>query len=375
MINKDNITVENLDVTKHSEFKNHEKVFRVSAPEYNFVAFVGVHSTVLGAAEGGIRYKPYDSEDDAITDVLRLSEGMTLKNAGAGLSAGGGKTVVMALDGEPKPSELVLQVLAEGLNRVNEKGVIYFGAQDMNISEENLNYMGAYTRYIKGASSDDPQIVGGTPSPLTAIGVFEAMKQAVAEVYGAGRGFDGLRVSLQGIGSVGGALARLLDREGAVLTGCDIDDEAFAVLRAEGVIVRQVDLDEIYDQPADIFAPNAIGGTISDETAQRLANAGVLIVCGAANNQQKEQVGHKQSKKLQQLGILYCPDFIVNAGGIIWVNQVGMNAEAVRERIRTHMPQSLKKIIQLHQKTGEDMGQAAENYSLSVVREAAEKAA
>lgn len=367
---KEAVAIESVDVSCHPEFKGHEKVYRVEGRAAGVVAFVGVHSTVLGPAEGGIRYKFYEDEDAAITDVLRLSEGMTLKNAAAGLSAGGGKSVIMALEGQNKPSESVLMVLAEALNEINARGAVYYGAQDMNVSEENLNFMAEHTRFIKGASALEPSVVGGNPSPLTALGVFEAMKVAVHEVLGREGALEGLRVSLQGIGSVGACLARLLAPHGVELTACDVNDAVFEALAEDGIIIRRVGLDEIYDVEADVFAPNAVGGTLTDETVERIAAAGVKIVCGAANNQQKDQVGHRQSKRLQELGVLYCPDFIVNAGGIIWVNQVGESAVAVTERVRTHMPHSLKHIIDLHTRSGLDLGRAAEEYALSVVAKA-----
>jgi leucine dehydrogenase len=177
-------------------------------------------------------------------------------------------------------------------------------------------------------------------------------------------------VSLQGIGSVGGDLARLLHEAGASLVASDVADEAFDALAAEGVKIKRVGLDDIYGVEADVFAPNAVGGTLTTKTVSRLSANGVKIVCGAANNQQKDQVGHKQSKLMAELDVLYCPDFIVNAGGIIWVNQVGENAQEVQTRVRVHMPQSLQHIIDMQAEQGGDMGSVAEEYALSVVRAA-----
>lgn len=362
------VHVNEMDVSAHAEFKNHEHVFRIYDGAHDITAFVAVHSTVLGTAEGGIRYKFYGSEDEAITDVMRLSEGMTLKNSAAGLSAGGGKSVVMAHKDMPKPDEVVLQVLAAGLNIINADRALYYGAEDMNISEANLDYMLGYTKFLKGATSADETVAAGNPSPLTALGVFEAMKMAVKHVYKGEKHLRDMTVALQGVGSVGGALACLLYTAGAKLVACDISDEAFEMLADEGVEVERVGLDDIYDVKADIFAPNAIGGTLNDNTVTRLAQAGVKIVCGAANNQQAQQIGHVQSKQLQELGILYCPDFIVNAGGIIWVNQVGENAEQVRSRVLEHMPKSLSNIIELATANGKDMGEIAEDYALSLVK-------
>lgn len=356
----EDVKVTSIDVQSNSEFKNHEYVFRIAAPAHDFLAFVAVHNTVLGAGEGGIRYKYYADEDAAITDVLRLSEGMTLKNSAADLKAGGGKCVVMAGKGKPKPDSMTLQLLAEGFNQINADKILYYGAQDMNISEDDLDEMMRTTSHIKGARSHDPTIVGGDPSPSTAFGVFECMKAAIEHVYGEGATLKGRRIAMQGIGNVGGVLAQCLLDAGAVVIACDPDDEAFKALPA----IERVGLHEIYDVPADVFAPNAIGGTLDYDTVERLDGAGVMIICGAANNQQHDQIGHLQSRELMSRGMLYCPDFIVNAGGIIWVNQVGEDAAAVRERVISHMPKSLQRIIALHQDTGKDMGTLAEEYAL-----------
>ncbi|MBX2834606.1 MAG: hypothetical protein KTR28_06515 [Micavibrio sp.] len=367
LIDKDAVSVETLDVSDHPEYKGHEFLFRMTAQRYGFTAFVGVHNTVLGPGEGGIRYHSYQSEENAITDVLRLCEGMTLKNAAAGLSAGGGKAVVMAHPDKPKPDETILQLLAHGLNKVNENKPLYYGAEDMNISEHNLDYMLDFTTFVKGATSGDPLIVGGNPSPLTALGVFEAMKLAVQEKFEGEKELSDLTVSLQGVGSVGRELARLLYSAGATLYACDVFDGAFDKLASQGVKIERVGLTEIYDVKADIFAPNAIGGTLDYDTVERLDDAGVKIVCGAANNQQHDQIGHLQSREMMSRGIMYCPDFIVNAGGIIWVNQVGEDATAVRARVIKHMPISLKRIIDFHKQSGMDMGSVAEEYALGLV--------
>ncbi|MCB1563750.1 MAG: Glu/Leu/Phe/Val dehydrogenase [Alphaproteobacteria bacterium] len=374
-VKAEDIKVERIDASAHPEFKNHEHLFKITAPTYGFTAFIGVHNTALGPGEGGIRYKHYGSEDEAVTDVLRLSEGMTLKSAAANLEAGGGKTVVMAIEGERKPTRTTLEALAHGLNAVNADKPLYYGAEDMNISEDDLAYMSDFTRFIKGAPSDNPEIVGGNPSPLTALGVFECMKVAVQEKFGEGQTLEGLTVALQGVGSVGGELARMLYDAGAKMVASDTNPAAFVALEREGIAIQRIELEEIYDVQADIFAPNAIGGTITRDVADRLHKAGVKIVCGAANNQERDQIGHIQSKKMLELGILYCPDFIVNSGGITWVNLVGGKSAEVRERVRTRTPQTLREVIRLQKESGNDMAHVAEDYALARVRSAEKRRA
>ncbi len=364
--------VTELLVSDNPQYMGHEKVFKIVSDDQNITAFVGVHNIALGPALGGIRYKEYDSEEDAITDVLRLSEAMTWKNAAGGLHHGGGKTVIMALPGQRKPDNAVLDVLAEGLNIINASAPVYFGAEDMNISEQALNYMAEKTDWLKGASSADPSIVGGDPSPITAMGVYECMKVAVKRELGKDD-FKGLRISMQGLGAVGADLAKYAHENGAHIIACDMVDTPFENLRAQGVEVEQVALDDIYDVKADIFAPNAIGGTLSDDTIHRLKESGVKIVCGAANNQQQDQMGNSQSKLMKRLGILYCPDYIVNAGGVIWVAKVGEDANATITDIKAGVPRRFSEVLDLAQSSPDkDLGSIASEYSRQRVHAAEE---
>lgn len=365
------VTITQISVGDHPQYMGHEKIFKIEAPEHKFTAFIGVHSTALGPALGGIRFKYYEDENAALTDVLRLSEAMTWKNAAGGLNHGGGKSVIMAPSPDMrKPDAHILRLFAEGLNAVNAQNPVYFGAEDMNMDEDSMNLILETSPWIKGGSVSNPEIVGGTPSPLTALGVFECMKVAVR--YKLGReNLNGLRISMQGLGNVGGALAEYLHEQGAILTGCDVADAAFDILQAKGVQITRADLENIYDVPADIFAPNAIGGTLTDENVQRLKNAGVKIVCGAANNQQQDQSSGAQSRKMRDLDILYCPDYIVNAGGVIWVAKVGEGAQAVTEAIRTGVPARFEDILRLHEANpDQDMAALASLYARQRVKAA-----
>lgn len=364
------ITVTKLSVSDQPQFMGHEVVFRIHDQKQGLTAFIGVHNTALGPALGGIRYQRYASENDGISDVLRLSEAMTWKNAAGGLEHGGGKSVIMAPEGLSKPDNAVLDFFAHGLNAVNADGALYFGAEDMNMGEAALDYIYERAPWIKGATLTDPNLVSGTPSPLTAIGVFECMKLAVKSKLDKDSLKD-VRVSMQGLGSVGAGLARLLHNEGAVLTAADTSDLPFETLEGEGLKIKRIELDKIYDAPADVFAPNAIGGTLTDETIERLNTAGVKIVCGAANNQQQDQQGGSQSKLMHKLGILFCPDYIINAGGVIWVAMVGKDAAATTESIRTGVPKRFGEVLASYDEKGDkDMWQLASDYSRKRVREA-----
>ena len=366
-IHADHINIEQIDPHNHPEFMDHEAVFKMQAPEANFTAFVGVHSTKLGPSLGGIRYKNYADENEALGDVLRLSEAMTWKNAVGKLHHGGGKSVIMAPANEPKPNAEMLEIFAQGLNKLNNEAPLYFGAEDMNMSEDALSLMGDITSWLKGVPSKDPQVVSGSPSPLTAMGVFECIKVAARHKLGTDT-LHGVRISLQGLGNVGAALALYLHKDGAILMGCDINDQAFADLKAQGVEIEKVDLDEIYDVPADIFAPNAIGGTLSDANIERLKKAGVKIICGAANNQQEDQKTNTQSRILHDLGILYCPDYIVNAAGVIWVAKVGEPYEQTVKDIREGVPRRFESLLENYDENGhDDMATLAANFARDIV--------
>jgi len=377
--NKSDIAIKDVNVTKisvqtHAEYMDHETVYKIHAPIQNVIAFIGIHSTALGPSLGGIRYKHYQTEEEALGDVLRLSEAMTWKNAAGALNHGGGKGVVMAPDKNSRtPDQETLDVIAHGLNIINEDGPVYFGAEDMNFNEATLDYIAETAPWIKGVTSDDPSVVSGTPSPLTAIGVFECIKIAAQHKLGK-NSLEGIRISMQGLGAVGGALAELLHKDNAILMGCDMADSVFDDLAADGVTIERVGLDDIYDVQADIFAPNAIGGTLTDDNIHKLKAAGIQIVCGAANNQQQDQIGGAQSRLMHELGILYCPDYIVNAGGVIWVAMVGQDAKTVTADITAGVPKRFEDVLKLHEQQPEkDLGSIALDYAQKRVQNAKER--
>ncbi len=281
----------------------HEQVLFVQDAATGLRGVIAVHSTALGPALGGIRMQPYAGEDEALADVLNLSRGMTYKAAAAGLDLGGGKAVII---GDPRKdkSEALFRSFGRFVHRLNG---LYYAAEDVGVTVADVETVALETPYVAGVSSDRGG--GGDPSPVTAMGVFEGMGACAEERWGSAS-LEGRRVSVQGLGKVGLALAGQLRRAGAIVTACDVDDARARHAVAE-LGIRAVHPDEIYDIPGDIFAPCALGGAVSELTLPRLH---VEVIAGSANNQlQSESVGDD----LHRAGILYAPDYVINAGGLI----------------------------------------------------------
>ncbi len=281
-------------------FDDHEQVVFVSEPKSGLKGIIAVHNTNLGPAMGGCRMWNYASEALAVNDVLRLSKGMTYKNAVAGLPIGGGKSVII---GNPKAKTPALfEALGEALERLGGR---YITAEDVGTSPEDMASVAKKTGYVAGLGAS------GDPSPFTALGCFVGAQAAIKH-HLQRDSFEGLTVAVQGLGHVGYDYARRLHAAGAKLVVADIDTTALERARAElGATV--VAPEAIYDVEADIYAPCALGATLNPDTLGRLK---ARIVAGAANNQlATAEVG----EMLRQKGVLYAPDFVINAGGIIKV--------------------------------------------------------
>lgn len=247
---------------------------------------------------------PYDSEEEALEDVLRLARGMTYKNAAAGLNLGGGKTVII---GDPKKdkSEALFRALGRYVESLNGRYII---AEDVGTTVQDMDYIHEETKYVTGISESYGS--SGNPSPMTARGVYAAMKRTAREAFGSDV-LAGKKVAVQGVGNVAFALCGMLAEEGAELVVTDINEEAVArAVKAYGATA--VKPDEIYEVDADIFAPCALGGILNDDTIPKLK---FKVVCGSANNQLLDIKRH--GEMLHERGILYAPDYIVNAGGVI----------------------------------------------------------
>jgi leucine dehydrogenase len=271
-----------------------------SDPSIGYRGILAVHSTKLGPALGGTRFWHYATDEEAITDALRLSRGMTYKNAVAGLNLGGGKSIIIG-DNKIKDREKIFR--AHG-RFVESLGGRYITAEDVGTTTRDMDYVHMETGHVAGLAGKS-----GDPSPVTAHGVFRAVQASANRRWGSDS-LEGRTVSVQGCGSVGSHLAKELNRAGAQLIVSDIDSaKAARVAQATGAKI--VEGDAIFSADADIFSPCALGGIINDTTIPKLK---VEIVAGAANNQLLED---RHGDELERRNILYAPDYVANAGGVI----------------------------------------------------------
>ncbi len=284
-------------------FDDHEQVVFCNDKDTGLRAIIGIHNTVLGPALGGTRMWNYASEWEALNDVLRLSRGMTYKSAITGLNLGGGKAVLIG-DAKTQKTPELMRKFGEFVHSLSGK---YITAEDVGMDTEDMDIVREVTPFVTGISESKGG--AGNPSPITAYGVFMGMKAAAEHRYGS-NDLEGKRVLVQGIGHVGEALVEHLCNEGARIFISDINPA-----RLEEVSKKysaEIYTKDIYDANMDIYSPCALGATINDETIGRLK---VDIIAGAANNQLAEEKVH--GKLLQEKGIIYAPDFLINAGGII----------------------------------------------------------
>lgn len=286
-----------------ADFDDHEQVVFCSDKASGLKAIIAVHSTKLGAAVGGCRMWDYASDEEALVDVLRLSKGMTYKNALAGLSMGGGKSVIIG-DAKTLKSDELFKAFGNALNGLNGR---YYSAEDVNITTSDIAVANSVTPYVTGTEGKS-----GNPAPFTALGTFLGIKASVKHKFKRDD-LTGLTVAVQGLGSVGFYLCEHLHKAGAKLIVTDINQEALDKAATE-FGAKVVGLDEIYDQPADIYAPCALGATINENTIDRIQ---AKIVAGCANNQLATP---EFDQALVERGILYAPDYVINAGGIINVS-------------------------------------------------------
>lgn len=288
-----------MDTLQHMQKDGHEEVSFFRDEKTGLKAIIAIHSSRLGPALGGCRLWPYETEAAALDDVLRLSKGMTYKNAAMGLPLGGGKAVIIASREQKTPA------LFEAFGRIVQSYQgRYITAQDVGTTSDDLLAMKRATEHVVGVPG-----TSGDPSPVTARGLLGGMKAAVEHVYGTDA-LAGRTIAIQGLGAVGMQLSRHLHAAGATLFVTDIDEERVAAAVDE-FGAEAVPLDEIYDVDADIYTPCALGGTLNDDTIPRLK---VKIVAGSANNQLGED---RHADALKERGIVYAPDFVINGGGVI----------------------------------------------------------
>jgi leucine dehydrogenase len=291
-------------VFDHMQQMGHEQLVFCHDPHSGLNAIIGIHNTTLGPALGGTRLWNYNSHEEAIIDALRLSRGMTFKAAISGLNLGGGKAVIIA---DPKQkSEALWRRYGKFVNSLNGK---YITAEDVNTSARDMEYIALETSHVTGV----PEYMGGSgdPSPFTAYGVFVGMKASAKKMWG-NDNLSGKKVLVQGVGHVGQYLVGHLVQEGAKVYITDINQEKIKETVEKFHTVEVVDGAGIFDMDIDIYAPCALGATVNSESIAKMKCA---IIAGAANNQLADENTH--GAELIKKGILYAPDFLINAGGLI----------------------------------------------------------
>ncbi|APX65467.1 Glu/Leu/Phe/Val dehydrogenase dimerization domain-containing protein [Sphingomonas sp. gentR] len=339
------------------DFDAHEGVHLFTDPASGLQAVIAVHSTHLGPAAGGARFWNYGTPALAITDALRLSRGMSYKNAMAGLALGGGKGVVLAA----KPGDIITTAQLEAFGRAVESlGGRYVTAEDVGMSEERMKVIATQTRYVSGLPVASGA-AGGDPGPYTAHGVYLGVKAAASRGLGA-TDMKGVRVAIQGVGSVGGGLAKLLAKDGAILTIADVNQARAEQMAAElGASVAPAD--EILFADVDLVSPNALGAVLNADSIQRLK---AKVVAGGANNQLATR---EDGARVAEAGILYAPDYVINAGGIINVGleYLGQGDEAeVMARI-AKIPERLEQVWQRSTETGHPASDVADEIAQGLI--------
>ncbi len=355
----------------YPDYDRHETVRHVQDSESGLEAYVALHDTALGPGLGGCRMYAYAAPEDAIRDVLRLARGMTYKNALAGLPFGGGKSVII---GDPRSQKSTALMTAMGKAVAGLQGR-YITAEDSGTNEHDMAVIARETSYVVGLQPAGETHLGGDPSPMTAWGVFHAMKAAVERRYGSPH-LEGLKVTIQGMGAVGYALARLLHKDGAELTVTDV--RADVLTHAQGAMpgIAVVRPEEIFSVHANVFAPCALGAQINDDTLKQLK---VDIICGAANNQLARS---EHGRILADRKILYAPDYVVNAGGVIAVayeyfhrnKLTPFGRPVTREAMVQHVEgigDTLKRVLNISESRGVTTAEAADELAEDIFRKRA----
>ncbi|WP_430508015.1 branched-chain amino acid dehydrogenase [Rossellomorea marisflavi] len=310
-----------MKIFSYMEQYDYEQLVFCQDQESGLKAIIAIHDTTLGPALGGTRMWTYESEEAAIEDALRLAKGMTYKNAAAGLNLGGGKTVII---GDPRKdkNEEMFRAFGRYIQGLNGR---YITAEDVGTTVADMDLIHEETDYVTGISPAFGS--SGNPSPVTAYGVYRGIKAAAKEAFGTDS-LEGKTIAVQGVGNVAYNMCRHLHEEGANLIVTDINKEA--VQRAvEEFGAKAVDTNEIYGVDCDIFAPCALGAIINDETISQLK---AKVIAGAANNQLKEA---RHGDAIHEMGIVYAPDYVINAGGVINVADelYGYNSERAMKKV------------------------------------------
>ena len=323
-----------MSVFDHAEFDHHEAIHFFDDPTTGLKAIIAVHSTALGPAAGGCRRWQYTTDEDALTDVLRLSRGMTYKNAVAGLPFGGGKSVILASDDAPKSPQL-FRAFGRAVESLNG---LYIAAEDVGINVDDIRQAGEETSYVSGLPQHGDS-AGGDPSPWTALGVYLGIR-AAAKVRLGKDSLEGVSIAVQGAGHVGSRLCKMLADAGAQIFVADVNRSNLKRVSA-AMEVTEVSPRDILFQDVDILAPCALGNVLNSETIPRVR---AKVIAGAANNQLATE---RDGQRLAERGILYAPDYVINAGGVISVarEHLGQSSEdQVRSEV-SGIPARLEEIF------------------------------
>ena len=334
-------------VTELMTAMGHEEVVFVADAPSGLRAVIAVHSTALGPSLGGIRFWRYPSERDAVVDVLRLAEAMSLKAAAAGLHQGGGKAVVLVDDPDAPRSDALLRAMGRA---IDDLGGRYLAAEDVGATPHDMQVIASETPWVTGVEGPGGS---GDPSPMTAYGVVRAMSTVLEQLDG-DDSLEGKRVVVDGVGHVGTHLARLLAAAGARVAVADVNADRVDGLAHE-IDAQPVPVERALEEECDVLAPCALGGVLDEKTIPRLQ---CRAVCGAANNQLAELA---DDDALAARGILYAPDFVVNAGGIINLAEefVGYDRENARRRT-AEIAGTLRRVFEIARDEGVPPGRAAE---------------
>ncbi|MBP3040614.1 branched-chain amino acid dehydrogenase [Bacillaceae bacterium Marseille-Q3522] len=328
-----------MDLFHYLETYDYEQLLFCQDRQSGLKAIIAIHDTTLGPALGGTRMWTYESEEAAIIDALRLAKGMTYKNAAAGLNLGGGKTVII---GDPKKdkNEEMFRALGRFIQGLNGR---YITAEDVGTTVDDMDIIHEETDFVTGISPTFGS--SGNPSPVTAYGVYRGMKAAAKEAFGSDS-LEGKKVAVQGVGNVAYALCHYLYEEGAQLIVTDINKEA--VKRAvDDFGAKAVNPDEIYNVDCDIYSPCALGATINDTTIPLLK---AKIIAGCANNQLKTPA---HGDTIHEMGIVYAPDYVINAGGVINVADelYGYNHERAMKKVEA-IYQNIERVFAIAKRDG-----------------------
>ncbi|HHY73107.1 MAG TPA: Glu/Leu/Phe/Val dehydrogenase [Bacillus bacterium] len=328
-----------MEIFKYMEKYDYEQLIFCQDQQSGLKAIICIHDTTLGPALGGTRMWSYDSEEAAIEDALRLGRGMTYKNAAAGLNLGGGKTVIIG-DSRQDKNEGMFRALGRYIQGLNGR---YITAEDVGTTVADMDIIHEETDYVTGISPAFGS--SGNPSPVTAYGVYRGMKAAAKEAFGTDS-LEGKTIAVQGVGNVAYTLCRYLHEEGARLIVTDINKKAVEHA-VHDFAAKAVDPTDIYSVACDIYAPCALGATINDQTIPQIK---AKVIAGSANNQLKEE---RHGEKLHELGIIYAPDYVINAGGVINVADElhGYNQDRAMKKVEL-IYDNITRVIEISKRDG-----------------------